>query len=63
MNFVRAASATALALISLSASAADYPAPKEGDWVARDFRFHTGEIMPDCACIIGPLATRLGKRS
>src|SRR5262249_29180242 len=25
----------------------DYPAPKEGDWVARDFRFHTGETMPE----------------
>jgi homoserine O-acetyltransferase/O-succinyltransferase len=24
-----------------------YPAPKEGDWVARDFRFHTGEVMPE----------------
>jgi len=21
-----------------------YPTPKEGDWVARDFRFHTGEV-------------------
>jgi homoserine O-acetyltransferase/O-succinyltransferase len=28
-----------------AASAADYPAPKEGDWVAHDFRFHTGEVM------------------
>jgi len=27
--------------------AADYPAPKEGDWVARDFRFHTGEVLPE----------------
>jgi homoserine O-acetyltransferase len=24
-----------------------YPEPKEGDWVARNFRFHTGEIMPE----------------
>jgi homoserine O-acetyltransferase/O-succinyltransferase len=24
----------------------DYPTPKEGDFIARDFRFHTGEIMP-----------------
>src|SRR6185312_6139517 len=24
---------------------ADYPAPKEGDWTARGFRFHTGEVM------------------
>ena len=24
---------------------ADYPAPQERDWFARDFRFHTGEVM------------------
>jgi homoserine O-acetyltransferase len=36
-----------VASAGLSAAAADYPAPKEGDWVARDFRFHTGEIMPE----------------
>jgi homoserine O-acetyltransferase/O-succinyltransferase len=47
MNFLRAVAAIAFALISLSASAADYPAPKEGDWVARDFRFHTGEVLPE----------------
>ena len=34
-------------MISLAASAADYPAPKEGDWIARDFRFHTGEVLPE----------------
>ena len=27
--------------------AADYPAPRTGQWVARDFRFHTGEILPE----------------
>ena len=27
--------------------AADYPAPQEADWVARDFRFHTGEVAPE----------------
>lgn len=27
--------------------AADYPVPKEGDWVVRDFRFHTGEMLPE----------------
>ncbi|HEY3029826.1 MAG TPA: hypothetical protein VGJ68_06550, partial [Bradyrhizobium sp.] len=41
------AGALAFALISAVASAADYPAPKEGDWVARDFRFHTGEVIPE----------------
>ena len=29
------------------AAAADYPAPQEGDWVARDFRFHDGSVMPE----------------
>ena len=27
--------------------AADYPTPKEGSWVARDFKFHTGEVLPE----------------
>ena len=27
--------------------AADYPAPQSGTWVARDFRFHTGEVLPE----------------
>jgi homoserine O-acetyltransferase len=27
--------------------AADYPAPVEADWVVRDFRFHTGETLPE----------------
>src|SRR5947207_3037979 len=42
-----ATTAVALSLIVLSATAADYPAPKEGSWIARDFRFHTGEVMPE----------------
>ena len=25
----------------------DYPAPKEADWTAKDFRFHTGEVLPE----------------
>lgn len=32
---------------AFAADAAEFPAPKEGDWVARDFRFHTGEVMPE----------------
>ena len=27
--------------------AAGYPAPQEADWIARDFRFNTGEIMAE----------------
>ena len=34
-------------LIAFAAAAADYPAPKQGDWVARDFKFHTGEVLPE----------------
>jgi homoserine O-acetyltransferase len=34
-------------LTALPALAADYPAPKEGAWVVRDFRFHTGEVLPE----------------
>ncbi len=37
----------ALALVSFSAVGADYPAPKEADWIARDFKFHTGEVLPE----------------
>jgi homoserine O-acetyltransferase/O-succinyltransferase len=29
------------------AGAQVYPVPSEGDWIARDFRFHTGEVMPE----------------
>jgi homoserine O-acetyltransferase/O-succinyltransferase len=36
-----------LAVLSMPAAAADYPPPKQGDWIARDFRFHTGEVMPE----------------
>jgi homoserine O-acetyltransferase/O-succinyltransferase len=42
--------ATCVVLLILAASqsvAADMPAPKEGDWVVRDFRFHTGEVLPE----------------
>ena len=35
-----------LTLFTFSASAADYPAPTHGDWIAHGFKFHTGEIIP-----------------
>jgi homoserine O-acetyltransferase/O-succinyltransferase len=37
----------ALALAALPGLAADYPTPWEGDWSVRDFRFHTGEVLPE----------------
>jgi homoserine O-acetyltransferase len=42
-----AASAAVLLLFANVTSAADYPAPTQNDWIARDFRFHTGEVLPE----------------
>ena len=36
-----------LIVTAVPALAADYPAPKEAAWVVRDFRFHTGEVLPE----------------
>jgi homoserine O-acetyltransferase len=51
MKCSRAALSVFLAMIpamtSFTALAADYPAPKQGDFIARDFKFHTGETMPE----------------
>ena len=45
--FTRSVLLLVFALTASAVLAADYPAPKEGHWVARDFRFHTGEVMPE----------------
>ncbi|MET4151972.1 alpha/beta fold hydrolase [Bradyrhizobium barranii] len=42
-----AALAAILLSIAMPAMAADYPAPKQGDWIAKDFKLHTGETMPE----------------
>jgi homoserine O-acetyltransferase len=42
-----AATGLALLLVALAPAAAQYPAAKEGSWIARDFRFQTGEVMPE----------------
>ena len=47
MRRVQAVVALILAFIAAPAFAADYPAPKQGEWIARDFKFHTGEVMPE----------------
>jgi homoserine O-acetyltransferase len=36
-----------LAFIAAPTWAADYPPPKQGEWIARDFKFRTGEVMPE----------------
>lgn len=41
------AAAALIATMIFPVQAADYPAPKEADWMAKDFRFHTGETLPE----------------
>ena len=41
--------------------AADYPAPVEGDWVVRDFRFHTGETLPELRLHYTTVGARSGE--
>jgi len=36
-----------LCACALGAWAADFPAPKQGSWTAKDFKFHTGEVLPE----------------
>jgi len=45
--FILVACAVLTMLVPLPSLAAEAPAPKEGDWVVKDFRFHTGEVLPE----------------
>lgn len=46
--YLRAALVSVIATFaSFATHAADYPAPKEADWIAKDFKFHTGHVMPE----------------
>ncbi|HUN99991.1 MAG TPA: alpha/beta fold hydrolase [Bradyrhizobium sp.] len=47
MGFLRAALPVVFAMTTSAAVAADYPAPKQGDWIAKNFKFHTGETMAE----------------
>jgi len=47
MKFWRAALSATFTMTSFTALAADYPLPKQGDWIAKDFKFHTGETLPE----------------
>lgn len=46
-TFLRAAMIGVWCIASLTARAADAPAPQQADWIARNFRFHTGEVLPE----------------
>ena len=47
--------AIACAVLASAALAQSYPAPQEGTWVTRNFRFHTGEVLPVPAITPVPL--------
>jgi homoserine O-acetyltransferase/O-succinyltransferase len=47
MRVLKTVGVLAFVLPSIAAAAADYPAPKQGEWIAHDFKFHTGEVMPE----------------
>jgi homoserine O-acetyltransferase len=47
MKCVQAFVVVVLALYSFAAGAAGYPEPKQGDWIAHDFKFHTGEVISE----------------
>ena len=53
MKIFTAIGALALMWPSIVAAAADYPAPKQGEWLARDFKFHRGETMPELYTTVG----------
>lgn len=46
---IRLCAALMAALVSMAVPvmAADYPAPQDGEWIAKDFKFHGGEVMPE----------------
>jgi homoserine O-acetyltransferase len=44
---IRAVTAFVFAAVSFASYAADFPPPKQSEWTARNFKFHTGEVMPE----------------
>jgi homoserine O-acetyltransferase len=47
MKPIRAMIVAAFVAVSFAATAAEYPAPKQSEWIVRDFKFHTGETLPE----------------
>lgn len=43
----KAIGACAALFMATAAVAAEFPAPKEGDWTMRDFRFRSGQVLPE----------------
>jgi homoserine O-acetyltransferase len=49
-----------VSITAMAAVAAEYPTPKQGEWVARDFRFHTGETLPELRLAYTTIGERTG---
>ena len=47
MTLARLVFSFVLFLLSGAALSQGFPTPQEGTWVVRDFRFHTGEMLPE----------------
>lgn len=47
MKLTQALFALAFVCAASAALAADYPAPKQGDFLAHNFKFHSGDVMPE----------------
>lgn len=59
--FARILSAVALLALAGAALAQNAPAPQEGTYVLRDFRFHTGEVLPELRLHYRTLGARTGE--
>jgi homoserine O-acetyltransferase/O-succinyltransferase len=51
----------ALVAVSLAAHAAGFPAPQEGSFTLKDFRFHTGQVLPEVRMHYVTLGAPTGK--
>ena len=47
MPMFRRFAALLFAVLFALPALAQSPQPKEGDWIAKDFRFHSGEVFPE----------------
>ena len=57
----RATWSAVFCLIGSAAGAAEFPVPREGSWVVRDFRFHTGETLPELRLNYTTVGERTGE--
>lgn len=53
--------ALGLCLFAFPSWAADYPGPSQGEWIVRDFRFHTGEVLPELRLHYTTVGARSGE--